>query len=79
MNIDVWVLRVSVMVMMYVHKLENFSFIFGMGFQTEALLFCLSLPNICLVCMANCQSVKCRSSLVTLLDLSWDVVFCSWI
>ena len=42
MNIDVWVLRVSVMVMMYVHKLENFSFIFGM-----ALLFCLSLPNIC--------------------------------
>ena len=47
MNIDVWVLRVSVMVRMYVHKLENFSFIFGMGFQTEALLFCLSLPNIC--------------------------------
>ena len=47
MNVDVWVLRVSVMVMMYVHKLENFSFIFGMGFRTEALLFCLSLPNIC--------------------------------
>ena len=47
MNVDVWVLRVSVMVMMYVHKLENFSFIFGMGFWTEALLFCLSLPNIC--------------------------------